>query len=86
MRRLLLAFAVLSLAGCHQAPEKNKAEASPPDSAAPENLAQAYDELPIRRVVLYQNGVGYFEREGEIDSDVITLRIRPIRSTISSSR
>jgi hypothetical protein len=35
------------------------------------------DELPIRRVILYQNGVGYFERAGEIDGDAITLHCRP---------
>jgi hypothetical protein len=35
------------------------------------------DELPVTRVVLYQNGIGYFEREGEVDSDHLVLRIRP---------
>lgn len=34
-------------------------------------------EIPIRRVVLYQNGIGYFEREGAVDGEVLTLRIRP---------
>ncbi len=34
-------------------------------------------EIPIRRVVLYQNGVGYFERRGKIDGDVLRLQIRP---------
>lgn len=34
-------------------------------------------ELPVRRVVLYQNGVGYFERRGKLDGDVLTLQVRP---------
>jgi hypothetical protein len=34
-------------------------------------------ELPIRRVVLYQNGVGYFEREGKLRGDALTLHCRP---------
>jgi hypothetical protein len=25
--------------------------------------------LPVRRVVLYKHGVGYFEREAEVDGD-----------------
>lgn len=35
------------------------------------------DELAISKVVLYQNGVGYFERRGKIKGDRIELRIRP---------
>ena len=34
-------------------------------------------ELRITKVVLYQSGVGYFERRGRIHSNVLTLRIRP---------
>jgi hypothetical protein len=34
-------------------------------------------ELPVTRVVLYQNGVGYFERSGHIEGDVLTLQVRP---------
>ncbi len=32
--------------------------------------------LKLTRAVLYQNGVGYFERRGAVDGDRITLRIR----------
>ena len=35
------------------------------------------DELPVSRVALYQNGVGYFERRGRVEGDELTLRIRP---------
>ncbi len=34
-------------------------------------------EIPIKRVILYQNGIGYFERRGKIRGDVLTLQIRP---------
>ena len=32
--------------------------------------------LELDRVVLYRNGVGYFERSGEVDGDLLTLKIR----------
>ncbi|HHH31267.1 MAG TPA: DUF4139 domain-containing protein, partial [Polyangiaceae bacterium] len=32
--------------------------------------------LALDRVVLYRNGVGYFERRGEIDGDVLRLKVR----------
>jgi Domain of unknown function (DUF4139) len=32
--------------------------------------------LGLERVVLYRNGVGYFERSGEVDGDVLRLRVR----------
>ena len=35
------------------------------------------DELGVTRVVLYQNGVGYFERQGNVDGDTLRLRVRP---------
>jgi hypothetical protein len=34
-------------------------------------------ELKVTRAVLYQNGIGYFERRGKIDDDVLHLRVRP---------
>ncbi len=32
--------------------------------------------LPLDRVVLYRNGVGYFERHGEVDGDALRIRVR----------
>ena len=32
--------------------------------------------LALRRVVLYQNGIGYFERSGEVRQPVYRLRLR----------
>jgi hypothetical protein len=34
-------------------------------------------ELKVTRAVLYQNGIGYFERRGRLDDDVLKLRVRP---------
>lgn len=39
--------------------------------------AQQKPDIPIRRVILYQNGVGYFERSGVVDGDVLTIQSRP---------
>ncbi len=35
------------------------------------------DQLQVSKVVLYQNGVGYFERRGEVKGRKIELRVRP---------
>lgn len=34
------------------------------------------DHLPVRRVVVYRNGVAYFERAGEVDTDEVRFRLR----------
>jgi hypothetical protein len=33
-------------------------------------------ELPLRRVVVYRNGVGYFERGGETDGEEVSFKMR----------
>ncbi len=33
-------------------------------------------DLKLSRVVLYRNGIGYFERVGEIDGDLLTIKVR----------
>ena len=43
-----------------------------PDLASP--------ELPLRRVVVYRNGVGYFERGGEVDGEQVSFKMRQLRS------
>src|SRR5215468_9535254 len=32
--------------------------------------------LGLRRVVIYRNGVGYFERQGRVEEDEVTFRVR----------
>jgi len=34
------------------------------------------DGLALETVVLYRNGVGYFERRGEVDDDSLTIKVR----------
>ncbi len=34
------------------------------------------DQLELRRVVVYRNGVGYFERSGHVDADEVTFKMR----------
>jgi hypothetical protein len=36
----------------------------------------ATDELALRRVVVYRNGVGYFERAGKVSDDAVSFRMR----------
>jgi len=42
---------------------------------------RAADDLKVTRAVLYQNGIGYFERQGEVRSQTIKLRIMPHQVT-----
>lgn len=34
------------------------------------------DQLPLKRVVVYRNGVGYFERSGEVDAEQVNFKMR----------
>ena len=72
MRRSLtvLSLALLSLAasGSSQSSPQNTAKVSS-RSAARASAPEAAAELPIRRVVLYKNGVGYFEHQGRVNGD-----------------
>ncbi len=36
---------------------------------------QTASTLPLRRVVVYRNGVGYFERQGHVDEDEVHFRV-----------
>lgn len=46
-------------------------------SAAISETLELSPELPVRKVVLYQNGIGYFERRGQIQAGQVELRVRP---------
>src|SRR5271170_7397732 len=37
----------------------------------------AVDALPVRRVVIYRNGIAYFERVGHVDQDEVRFKMRP---------
>jgi hypothetical protein len=70
MKRVLLLYACLLTCNFSQAQDKATAPAEPQTRAAakearsdgPESAAK----LPVRRVVLYKNGVGYFEHLGRV--------------------
>lgn len=48
-----------------------------PTSAGCARSAQVQSEqLPVRRVVVYRNGVAYFERQGEVDSEQVHFKLR----------
>ncbi len=64
IRLFAAATALLTLSACH------------PQGAVAPRPGQG-PEIPITRVVLYQNGVGYFERRGKVNGDTLTLQIRP---------
>ena len=36
----------------------------------------AETDLALRRVVLYRNGIGYFERHGDVDGDTLAIKVR----------
>lgn len=59
-----------SLLCCHPIPAQEKPGAKPktaPEATAPaESAGLSTAKLPVRRVVLYKNGVGYFEHLGRI--------------------
>ncbi|MEM6289740.1 MAG: DUF4139 domain-containing protein [Myxococcota bacterium] len=40
------------------------------------SFGAAETQLELERVVLYRNGVGYFERAGEVDDDVLKIKVR----------
>lgn len=35
------------------------------------------DNLPLKRVVIYRNGVAYFERDGRVDEDEVAFQVQP---------
>ena len=39
-------------------------------------LPSTQSPLALERVVLYRNGIGYFERHGEVDDDILRIRVR----------
>jgi len=68
MRACTLALALLVCPGVCQG-QQSPGDASPPPSQP------ATVSLPVRRVVLYKTGVGYFEHQGQVrDAQNVTIR------------
>src|ERR1700691_1904446 len=70
MRRVLLAvlFAVFAFAATAQRPNQPTAKAAS-SAAVPTSASGAISDLPVRKVVLYKNGVGYFEHAGTVNGN-----------------
>jgi hypothetical protein len=68
MRLLVMLLAAISLLGFSQAQTSSPAKAVPPKAKeSPASVESASDaRLPIKRVVLYKNGVGYFEHSAKV--------------------
>ena len=69
MRRYLVAFCLFAftLALSAQTPTTPKSKPAPPQ-VAPQG-SQVVKDLPVRKVVLYKNGVGYFEHAGTVSGN-----------------
>ncbi len=63
MRYLLTLASLVSLVACSTSP-------------APTKYPATADGLRLSRVVLYRNGIGYFERVGTVEGDILRIRIR----------
>ncbi len=68
MRRMLPAvlIAVVAIPLAAQTPTHPAAKPAPPAQSA---ASGAITDLPVRKVVLYKNGVGYFEHAGPVSGD-----------------
>jgi hypothetical protein len=64
-RSLLVLFAlILTLTACKTSPETRS------------NRDQG-EAIPVKKVILYQNGVGYIERAGKVNGNTLSLQVRP---------
>ena len=72
MRRIvfLLSVAVFALTLDAQSPVKPAAKSkAAEEAAAPSSASASVKDLPVRKVVLYKNGVGYFEHAGTVSGN-----------------
>lgn len=60
--------ALLSLSLATSASAQNKADVPKPQTSQPavSSLSDSSTRLPVKRVVLYKNGVGYFEQTARV--------------------
>ena len=72
MRLVLIAFAVAvgTLSAQTPNPTHARAAAAPDAASAPASTATGVaKDLPVRKVVLYKNGIGYFEHAGTVNGN-----------------
>ena len=73
----ILVFAFVSVSAGAQSPQlppktqsANGTAASPPKTNPPDSGENTFSgKLPVRRVILYKTGVGYFEHQGQVHGD-----------------
>ena len=70
MRNPLLALVLCSVVAAAQSSKPASPKAAPSPKPVPAEVSAPSDrsavELPVHRVVLYKNGVGYFEHAGRV--------------------
>src|SRR5262245_55576366 len=89
MRRKLLAGAVAGGLALGAGLFFSHSEAQTPNNTPPavDPTKAAAGQLPIAQVVLYSSGVGYFQREGEVQGNSrvdLTFQIQDINDLIKS--
>src|SRR5262245_24730839 len=85
MRRLFWLVPVLGLFGLGMVWFQRPAVSAPGNDAV--GNAQAAPALPLRNVVLFSSGVGYFQRRGEIEGNAridLTFQVRDINDLLKS--
>ncbi len=65
---LCLVFSASALTA-QSSPRSATPPTAPKVQSAPPQIAQAAEALPVRKVVLYKNGVGYFEHAGSVSGN-----------------
>jgi hypothetical protein len=63
---ILAAFALIAAAQSASGPQATSKQSGPKAQLAPPQVAQVVKDLHVRKVVLYKNGVGYFEHAGAV--------------------
>jgi hypothetical protein len=66
MRRAMMAIGLSLLLGTYLYSQEKKTAPDKNGAAEERGAAESAEKLPVRRVVLYKNGVGYFEHLGHV--------------------
>jgi hypothetical protein len=99
--RIALLLAVVSSAAClpaipqqtsakPQTPAKSQAASTAKSTSAPSFADSKAQKLPLRRVVLYKSGVGYFEHDGrvrgngDIDIDLTSSQLDDVLKSLTA--
>ncbi len=82
-RQVLISALMVLLAGIANAQQK------PSGRTAPDAAADSQERLPVKRVVLYKNGVGYFEHSArvrgaqELNIDFTTAQLNDVLNSLT---